>query len=103
MIKGDRNIKAIPRLRRCGCIWYGDDEPEFPCRDAAALQAAVRFAELLAAGMPDDPLCRRIAAIARAALDRHYRREPAVDIERDACITEPKMPRRLARRRDSGR
>lgn len=52
-------------------------DPTFPCRDAVALLASHRFAEMLAAAIPDDWLCRRLVEITRAALDRHYGLSPA--------------------------
>lgn len=66
--------------RPCGCVWYsGEPEPAFPCRDASALQAAARFAEMLAATMPGDRLCARLVTITETALGRHYGREAAAD------------------------
>lgn len=49
----------------------------FPCRDAGALLASHRFAEMLSSAMPGDWLCRRLVEVTRAALDRHYGISPA--------------------------
>jgi hypothetical protein len=63
----------LPRTRSCGCIWHDDSRhPTFSCRDAVALQASSRLAEMLAAGSPGDGLCRKLVAVTQAALDRHY-------------------------------
>lgn len=62
------------RIKPCGCVWYDGPDPTFPCHDAAALLASYRFAEMLAAAMPNDQLCSRLLEVTRAALDRHYGR-----------------------------
>lgn len=65
------------RIRSCGCVWYDGQDPMFPCRDAGALLASRRFAEMLSSAMPGDWLCRRLVEVTRAALDRHYGISPA--------------------------
>ena len=65
-----RDPSAASLDLHCGCRLIGG-EAAIACRDASALEAAYRFAAMLAAAMPADALCRQLVQITRAALARH--------------------------------
>src|SRR5260370_766252 len=79
----------LPRTRACGCVFYAAElDPTFPCRDAAALQASNRLAEMLAAAAPADLFFVRLSSIARSALLSHYGLTPAaIEQVLSACKT----------------
>lgn len=83
----NRGCSELPRTRACGCVFYGAElDPTFPCRDAAALQASNRLAEMLAAAAPADLFFVRLSSIARSALLRHYGwTQAAIEQARSAC------------------
>ena len=103
MTKKSNQHGNYPCVRPCGCVWYVGSDPTFPCRDAAALLASYRFAEMLAAAMPADWLCSRLLEVTRTALDRHYGRSPALALTSgasppgvvDASSEEPRPARTL--------
>jgi hypothetical protein len=64
---------ALPITLPCGCAVYpGERGASFPCRRAAQLISAAEFAEMLAAGIPNDPLFQRLVDGANAAFDQHF-------------------------------
>ena len=85
----NRASSELPRTRACGCVFYSAElDRIFPCRDAVALQASNRLAEMLAAAAPADSFFVRLSSIARSALLRHYGLTPAA-IEQACKASEP--------------